>query len=266
MKTLEVIIIIIKNKLKKEKNMNNESTIQKMQEMKFYGMARAFRSSMDTGTLPDFTADEMLAHLIDAEWDDRYNRKLERLLRSAKFRYHASFEQIDFTKSRNINKNTILRFSDCSWIKKGESIIVTGATGVGKSFMTCALGHQACLNGYRTMYFNSLKLFSNLKYAKADGTYIKTIEKIKKQDLIIIDDFGLDLLDEQKRLTLLEIIEDRHGTKSTIIASQLPPKKWFEVIGDPTIADAICDRLIHNSHKIILKGESMRKLKSKSNC
>ncbi len=244
--------------------MNNQATIEKMSTMKLHGMTRAFRITMETGTKDDFTPDEMVAHIIDAEWDERYNRKLSRLLKAAKFRYRASIEQVDFKASRNLDKNNLLRFSDCNWIKKGESLIVTGATGVGKSYIASALGHQACLNGFKVFYFNSMKLLSMLKYAKADGTYFKEINKIKKQDLIIIDDFGLEPLDAVSRLIILEIIEDRHGENSTLITSQIPVKKWFDVIGDSTIADAICDRITHSSHKIILKGESMRKTKSKN--
>lgn len=244
--------------------MNNQATIEKMQTMRLHGMLRAFHATMGTEVQNNFTSDEMLAYLIDAEWDERYNRKLGRLLKNAKFRYQASFEQIDFNESRNLDKNKILRLSDCTWINKGESVIITGATGAGKSFIACSLGQKACTNGFKTGYYNCLKLFSNLKFAKADGSYIKEIDKIKKQDLIILDDFGLQALDTQDRLIMLEIMEDRHGKNGTILTSQVPAKKWFEVIGDPTIADAICDRLIHNSHKIKLKGDSMRKIKSKN--
>lgn len=242
--------------------MNSEATIEKMVQMKFHGMTRAFRSTMESGRGDNLTPDEMVAFLVDAEWDDRYNKRLDRLLRTASFRYKACFEQIEFKPSRNINKNNIMRLSTCSWIKKGESIIITGATGVGKSFVACALGRQACINGFKVLYFNCLKLFSIIKYAKADGSYLKQMKKINKQDLIIMDDFGMEPLDTQSRLTLLEILEDRHGERSTVITSQLPVNKWHDVIGDHTIADAICDRLIHSSHKINLKGESMRRLKS----
>ena len=243
--------------------MNNQATLQKMQEMRLHGMLRAFRETFETGMQDKFTPDEMLAHLVDAEWDDRYNRKLDRLLKYANFRYRASIEQIDFKVSRNIDKNGILRFSNCDWIRKGESIIITGATGVGKSFVACALGHQACLHRQKVLYYNSLKLFSMLKYAKADGTYFKEMKKMQKQELIILDDFGIKPLDSDTRLMMLEILEDRHGLKSTVITSQLPVNKWYDVIGEPTIADAICDRLVHSSHKINLKGESMRKVKRK---
>ena len=239
--------------------MNNQATIEKMKQIKLFGMARAFQSIIDAGKENKLTPDESVAFLVDAEYDDRYNKRLDRLLRTAKFRYKAYFEQIQFNTSRNLDKNIIMRLSTCDWIKKGESIIISGATGVGKSFIACAFGRQACINGYKVFYFNCLKLFSSLKFAKADGSYIKNMNKISKQELLILDDFGMEVLDTQSRLILLEILEDRHGEKSTIITSQLPPGKWHDVIGEPTIADAICDRLVHSSHKINLKGVSMRK-------
>jgi DNA replication protein DnaC len=255
MKTLGAIIII------QEKKMNNQSTIEKMQEMRLHGMLRAFKELNSNGTGDSLTPDEMLAHLIDAEEDYRYNRKLERLMKNACFRYQASISEVDFSPVRKINKNNFMRLSQCGWIEKGESIIITGATGAGKSFIACALGHQACVQKYQVVYHNCLKLFSALKYSKADGTYFKEMKKIQKQELLILDDFGLKKMDTDSRLILLEILEDRHGKKSTIIASQIPVKKWFDVIGDPTIADAICDRLIHSSHKINVEGPSMRRVK-----
>jgi len=239
--------------------MNNQATLEKMHQMKLYGMARAFRTALDTGTGEKFTADELLAHLIDAEWDERHNRATSRLIKRARFRYQAFFEQIDFHLLRNLDKNMMLRFSDCSWVERGKNIIIEGPTGVGKSFIGSALGHQACMNGFRTLYFNAMKLFSQLRMAKGDGSYEKELKRIAKATLVIIDDFGLQQLDTHNRLALLEILEDRHGRKSTIIISQLPVSKWHEVIGDPTIADAICDRIIHNAFRIELKGESVRK-------
>jgi len=239
--------------------MNDQATLEKMHQMKLYGMARAFRTALDTGMSERFTADELLAHLIDAEWDERHNRATFRLIKKARFRYQAFFEQIDFHLPRNLDKNMILRFSDCSWIERGKNIIIEGPTGVGKSFLGSALGHQACMNGFRTLYFNAMKLFSQLKMAKGDGSYEKELKRIAKAALVIIDDFGLQELDTPNRLALLEILEDRHGRKSTILISQLPISKWHEVIGDPTIADAICDRIIHNAFRIELKGDSVRK-------
>lgn len=238
--------------------MNNSETIDKMKEMKLYGMARAMASAMDMG-IKDITPDELVAHLIDAEWDDRHERRFLRLSKAAKFRYRASLEEIDFNIDRNLSKNMFLRFSDCSFIKDKKNIIITGATGVGKSFVASALGNQACVYGYRTFYFNLGKLFSSLKLAKADGTYISRMEKIERADLVILDDFGLQKLDTASRLIFLELLEDRHGIKSTVMTSQLPVPDWHEVIGDPTIADAICDRIVNNSYRIELKGDSLRK-------
>ena len=239
--------------------MNNEATLEKMNQMKLYGMVRAFKTTLETGMNHKFTTDELLAHMIDAEWDDRYNRKLERLIRVAKFRYQATFEQIDFTLNRNLDKNTILRFSDENWIREKKNVIITGPTGVGKSFIAAALGHQACVLGFKTLYFHCSKLFPRLKLFKADGTYLKELNKIQKQDVLILDDFGLQLLEIQSRLMLLEILEDRHGIKSTVIVSQLPVSSWHEIIGDKTIADAICDRIIHTAYRLEMKGESVRK-------
>ena len=170
--------------------MNNEGSLEKMNLMKLYGMVRAYKLILETGS-SDLTVNEFFAQLVDAEWDDRFNRRFERLLRSARFRYQASMEQVDFTSSRNLNKNNFLHLAGCDWLRKGKAVIVTGATGSGKSFLACALGNQACKEGFRTLYLNCLKLFSQLKLAKADGSYFKEINKIQKQDLIILDDFGL---------------------------------------------------------------------------
>ena len=241
--------------------MNVQATKEKMNTMRLHGMNRAYGTLLESKEDNDLSIDEALAFLIDAEWNDRYNKKLSRLLSQAKFRYNASFAELDFSKARNIDKGNLLRFSSDDWIKKGESILITGATGVGKSFLASAIGYQACVNTNKVMYFNSIKLFSFLLAAKGDGNFVKEMNKISKQDLIIIDDFGLQVLDGFARITFLEILEDRHGLKSIIITSQLPINKWHEVIADDTIADAICDRLIHSSHKINLKGDTMRKLR-----
>jgi len=237
--------------------MNNQ-TIEKMKEMKLYGMARAMASAIDMG-IKDITPDQFISHLVDAEWDDRYNRRLDRLIKAAKFRYRASIDEIDFSLARNLDKNMILRFSDCSFVKNKKNIIITGPTGVGKSYMASAIGNQACIYGYATLYFNTQKLFSALKLSKADGSYISQIRKIEKASLLLLDDFGLEKLDSQSRLSLLEILEDRHGLASTVITSQFPIPAWHEIIGDPTIADAICDRMVNSSYRIELGGESVRK-------
>jgi DNA replication protein DnaC len=169
-------------------------------------------------------------------------------------------EEVDFSLSRNLDKNMILRFGDVQWVRKRENIIVTGSTGTGKSFIVCALGHRVCMQGYKVVYYNCSKLYSKLKLAQADGSYVKEVERIAKHDVLILDDFGLEVMDGRTRLSLLEILEDRHGRASTAVASQLPVTKWHEIIGDTTIADAICDRLVHSAHRIELKGESVRKI------
>ncbi len=226
--------------------------------MKLLGMAKAFHQTVESGKNETFTPDEMITHLIESEWDERYNRKLGRTLQAARFRYKASVEEIGFEEGR-VNKNQIVRLADCEFIKRNENIIITGSTGIGKSFLASALGHQACSLGYRVLYQHSTKLFGRMKIAKADGTYLKELAKIEKQHVLLIDDFGLQPLDALSRSTLMEIIEDRHGKASTIITSQVPVSKWHEIIGEQTIADAILDRIVHDAHRIEMKGESLRK-------
>ena len=236
----------------------NETTLQKMKQLKFFGMAGAFKASLEDGRLTKMTADEMVSWLMDAEWDDRNNRRVERNLRNAHFRYNASIEQLHFNVDRNLEKNQVLRFASCKFIDKGENILITGSTGIGKSYLASALGNQACTLGYKVFYTNTTKLFAKLKMMKADGSYIREIARIEKQDLFILDDFGIQPLDGQNRSSLMELIEDRHGKRSTIITSQLPVKGWYDVIGEKTLADAILDRLVHDANRIELKGESLR--------
>ena len=239
---------------------SNQATLERMQQMRLHGMVRAFRGSMESGTKQQFTADELLSHLVDAEWDERQDRRLVRLLKAARFRYRATFEQIDWTLPRGLDKNQLLRLSSCRWIEEHRDAIVTGPCGTGKSFLICALGHQGCLYGHSVGYWSASKLFAQLKMAKADGSYLKQLTRIGKLDVLVIDDFGLQGLDASTRLTLLEILEDRHGRASSVFASQLPVSEWHQVIGEPTIADAICDRIVHTAYRIELKGESARKL------
>ncbi len=240
-------------------------TMQKLEEMRLNGFSRAYREMTESAKGRDFTTDEIIAHLVQAEWDDRYNRRLHRLMTKARFRYQASMEEIDYVFKRNLDKNVILRLSTCDWITRRQNVIITGSTGLGKSFLGSALGQQACQHGHKVYYRNCTKLFDELKMAKADGSYIKEINKIEKLDLLILDDFGLKPLDNNQRLMMLELLEDRHGKRSTIITSQLPVNKWYEVIGEPTIADAILDRLVHSSHRIELDGEESMRKKYKNN-
>lgn len=239
--------------------MNNTATIEKMNELKLWGMRKAFETSLQTPSVNELTGDELIAYLIESEYNDRHTRKMNRLIHSARFRYSAQIEQISYSSSRGLDKTQFIRLADGSFIQKKENIIITGPTGVGKSYIASALGHQACLYGYKVAYFNAAKLFSALKMNKADGSYTKEINRIEKQDLLILDDFGLHPLDDQSKLSLLEIIEDRHGRRSTIITSQIPVNKWYDLLENKTLADAILDRILHTSHRIELKGESLRK-------
>jgi len=241
--------------------MTNESTLRKMIGMKLSGMAQAFRNTLKSSFSTEMTADELVAYLVDAEWEDRQNRRLTRLIKSANFRLQAAIEQVYTRPVRNIDKNLLLRLSDCTWINKGENILITGPTGVGKSFIACALGNQAVHHDFRTLYFNANKLFSKLKMAKADGSYVKELSRIQRHHLLILDDFGLHPLDELSNLILLEILEDRYSLGSTIVTSQFPISDWHNLLSNPTVADAICDRLVHNAYKIELDGDSMRKKK-----
>ena len=244
---------------KPKQNKMNTQTQQLLKKMKLSGMLRAFTTSLETQQMTAYTTDEMIAFLVQSEWDDRLNRQTERQLKNAKFRYNASIEQVVYDQDRNLDKNQIMRYAECAFIENKENIFITGSTGIGKSYIASSLGHQACLKGYKVLYVNTDKLMSRLKMAKAEGSYLKEITKIEKQDLLILDDFGIQPFDGHCRSYLMEIIEDRHGKKSTIITSQVPVKLWHEVIGEKTIADAILDRIVHNAHRLEMEGESMRK-------
>jgi len=222
-------------------------------------MAGAFKTSLEDGGKVHLTADEMISFLIESEWDDRNNRRIERRIRTARFRYKANVEQIDFNTDRNLDKNLMNRFAECSFIEKNENILITGSTGIGKSYIASALGNQACMLGFKVLYASSSKLFAMLKMARADGSYIKEIARIEKMDLLILDDFGMQPLDNHNRSALIEIIEDRHGKRSTIITAQLPVSQWHDAIGEKTIADAVLDRIVHTAHRIEMTGESLRK-------
>jgi DNA replication protein DnaC len=236
-----------------------QETLEKIKKLRLSGMARAYQTSLENDKLVQLSADELITMLVEAEWDDRLNRNIERRLRNAKFRYQSSIENIDYETDRNLDRNQMMRFAECTYVGKQENILITGSTGIGKSHLATALGHQACTLGYKVYYANMAKLFSKLKMGKADGSYMREISRIERQDLLILDDFGLVPIDNQNRSALMEIIEDRHKKASMIITSQLPVNCWHEVIGEKTIADAILDRIVHDAHRIELKGESLRK-------
>lgn len=236
-----------------------QETLEKIKRLRLLGMARAYETSLENDKLVHLSGDELINMLVEAEWDDRLNRNIERRLRNARFRYQSCMESIDYSSKRNLDRGQIMRFAECGFIRKQENIIITGSTGIGKSYIATALGHQACTMGFKVYYANLGKLFTKLKMGKADGSYLKEITKIERQDLLIIDDFGLVPIDGQNRAALMEIVEDRHNKASMIITSQLPVNCWYEVIGEKTIADAILDRIVHDAHRIELRGESLRK-------
>ncbi|MEO7049183.1 MAG: IS21-like element helper ATPase IstB [Ferruginibacter sp.] len=237
-----------------------KDSLEKMSHMRLLGMHQAYKASIESDqSQQQFTNDELVQHLIESEWDDRRHRAVQRGLKNANFRYSASIEQLDYSGERGLDKNIVQRLSTCDFIKKGEDLFITGSTGTGKSFLASALGQQACLMGYKILYSNTAKLMSHLKMAKADGAHLKELSRIEKQDALILDDFGVQPFDAGSRALLLDIIEDRHGKRTTIITAQLPVKKWHEVIGENTLADAILDRIVHQSIRIELYGESLRK-------
>jgi len=239
--------------------MNTTQTLTKLNQMRLYGMENALRTALETKA--SYHPEELAAYLAESEWNDRETRKMNRYLKQAGFRYKAAVEEVDFLHPRDLDQRRFTELADCSYLERHEDILMTGPTGTGKSFLASALGHQACTRGWRVRYFSAGKLFEKLHMTRATGAHHKFLRGLERTDLLILDDFGLWPLQHQHRLDLLEIIEDRHGRRSTIIATQLPISAWHELIGEKTIADAILDRLVHHAHRIELKGQSMRKQK-----
>jgi len=228
-------------------------------ELRLHGIKSSWKALTETKRMSELTLPEGLEILLQAEIQDRENRRFDRLRKAAMFRYQASVEELNYDASRGLDKGLVSTLATSSYIAKGESVLITGATGCGKSFITSALGHHACAQGYKVMYFNVQKLLQRTKMARLEGTIHQLLQKISKTNLLILDDFGLTHLEKQHQLDLMEIIEDRHARSATIIVSQLPVASWFDVIGEATIADAILDRLVHTSYRIELKGESLRR-------
>ena len=234
-------------------------TLEKLTSMRFTGMAAALDEQMQMDGLDDMAFEERLGILLDREQAVRETRRMKTRLRKAKLRQQGSVEDIDFRHPRGLDKSLVVRLADCQWIRKHNNLIITGPTGVGKSYLACAFAEKACREGFSALYLRTTKLFEDLSLAKGDGRYLKLLASYAKTDLLVLDDYGLLELNQEQRHDLLEILEDRHGLKSTLVTSQLPVEHWHEQIGDPTLADAILDRLVHSAHKIQLKGESMRK-------
>jgi len=234
-------------------------TLEKLTTMRFTGMAAALDEQMQMDGPLDMAFEERLGILLDREQAVRETRRMKTRLRKAKLRQQGSVEDIDFRHPRGLDKSLVVRLADCQWIRKHNNLIITGPTGVGKSYLACAFAEKVCRAGFRALYLRTTKLFEDLSLAKGDGRYLKLLISYAKTDLLVLDDYGLLELNQEQRHDLLEILEDRHGLKSTLVTSQLPVEHWHEQIGDPTLADAILDRLVHSAHKIQLKGESMRK-------
>lgn len=232
-----------------------------LRQLRLQGMGRSWQALMETRKHHELSFTEGMEMLLQAEEDDRSDKRFERLQRGAHFRYQASIQELHMETSRGLDKSLVANLATGDYIAKGEAVLVCGSTGTGKSFLASALGHHACSQGYKVVYYNLQKLLLKTKMSRIDGTIYKFFEKLSRTDLLILDDFGLTHLEQQQRMDFMEIIEDRHACKATIIASQLPVASWYDVIGENTIADALLDRMVHTSYRIELKGESLRKKK-----
>ena len=242
--------------------MLNHPTLDKLQNLRFTGMAKALTEQMSLSDIDQLSFEERLGLLIDREVTERDDRRLTTRLRQAKLKQNACIEDMDFKHHRGLDKALMLDLAQCLWVKKHLNVLITGPTGVGKTWIACALAQKACREGFSSLYLRLPRLLQELPIAKGDGTYIKLLNKLAKVEVLILDDWGLSTLIAEQRRDLLEILEDRHDYRSTIVTSQLPLNKWHHIIDDPTLADAILDRLVHNAYKITLKGESMRKKKA----
>lgn len=240
--------------------MLNQSTLETLQELGLKGMAAAYRAQLQDPDVQSLSFDERFGLIVDREWGERQNRRLARRLREAKLRLPAAVEDVDFTLSRGLDRGLIRTLAEGRWLREHQNLLVSGPTGVGKTFLVCALAHAAIRLGFSARYYRVPRLLGDLAIARADGTYPKVMARLAKVDLLVLDDWGLSPFTPAEARELLEVIEERHGVRSTAVASQLPIENWHVVLGDPTVADAIMDRLVHQAYKVNLRGESMRKL------
>jgi DNA replication protein DnaC len=238
-------------------------TLDKLHALKLTGMAAALADQSVTPDITDLSFEERLGLLVDREMTERDNRRMSSRLRRARLRHNAILEDLDYRNSRGLDKGLVQSLAGCQWVKEHLNVLITGPTGVGKTWLACALAHKACREGYTAQYVRLTRLLRELTIAKGDGQYSKLLTNLAKVDVLILDDWGLMKLSAENRRDLLEVLEDRHGRRSTIATSQLPIEEWHGVIGDATLADAILDRLVHNAYKINLRGESMRKRQAK---
>jgi DNA replication protein DnaC len=242
--------------------MLNEPTMEKLHAMRLGTMAAAWSEQQRSADVVALSFDERFAMIVDAEWMARENKRLSRTLKEAKLRIaEASVEGIDYPPRRELDKALMRQLGTGKWVQEHQVVIVSGATGTGKTYVSCALAQQACRKGYRAMYRRASRFFDELRLARADGSYPRLLSRIARIDVLVIDDFAMAPVTETERRDLLEVLEDRYGARATVIASQLPPERWHDYLADPTVADAICDRLMHGAHRIALKGPSRRKEK-----
>jgi DNA replication protein DnaC len=242
--------------------MLNEPTLEKLRTMRLDGMVATWLEQQKNTGATKLSFDERFGMLVEGEWTFRENRRLARALREAKLKLaQACIEDVDYSGKRDLDKAVVRQLASCRWVQEHQAILITGATGTGKTYLACALAQQACRKGFRAIYRRASRLFDELRIARADGTYARLLARIARVDVLVIDDFAISPVKDEERRDLLEILEDRHGTRSTIVSSQLPPSEWHDYLADPTLADAICDRIVHHAHRLVLKGPSRRKEK-----